>query len=182
MTQSGPASSSPSDQPLEVHRSIRVLAGLLGTWRGAGSGHYPTIADFAYNEQITFGHVGKPFLAYSQRTADQSTGAPLHAEAGYLRPGARRDDVELVMAQPSGIVEVHTGTIEPTTDGEPATESSFGLHLISDVVATTLTAKSVLRVERRIEVSGDQLSYDVFMEAVGQPFQHHLAATLNRVS
>jgi len=149
-----------------VHDAIAHLSFLIGHWAGKGSGHYPTIDDFAYGEQVWFEHVGKPFLSYRQGTKHAETGLPLHAEAGYLRP-VGSTGVELVLVQPSGIVELHEGEVDGTS-----------LRLRSTAVLTTSTAKEVTAVERSIRVDGDQLSYDLSMAAVGLEFQHHLAATL----
>ncbi|HVL98307.1 MAG TPA: FABP family protein [Egibacteraceae bacterium] len=156
-----------ADHP-PLHEALEPLAFLLGSWEGAGSGEYPTIAPFRYCERIAFGHAGKPFLAYTQRTWAPDDGRPLHAESGYLRHtggGA----VELVLAHPTGIVEVYTGRVE-----------GAALRLATATVARTPTAKRVDALERDIDVDGEELSYLVRMAAVGQPLRHHLAATLRR--
>ncbi len=156
----------PSTPP--IHEAVAHLSFLLGHWIGKGSGHYPTIDDFAYGEQVWFEHVGKPFLSYRQGTKDATTGLPLHAEVGYLRP-VGTTAVELVLVQPSGIVELHEGEVDGTT-----------LRLRSTAVLTTATAKDVTAVQRSIDVDDDQLSYDMSMAAVGLELQHHLSATLTR--
>ena len=155
----------------DLHPGIAILAPLLGTWAGRGSGDYPTIDDFDYLEEVTFGHVGKPFLSYTQRTRSED-GAPMHAESGYLRvPTAGH--AELVVAQPSGITEVDEGTVR--VDG-----SVLIIELNSRSVGLTSTAKEVLSVARSIRVDGDELTYTLSMAAMAQPLQHHLTATLHR--
>ncbi|HET6793033.1 MAG TPA: FABP family protein, partial [Acidimicrobiales bacterium] len=124
---------------------------------------------FDYEETVVFSHVGKPFLAYTQRTRHSGDGRPLHAEAGYWRP-AGPGRVELVLAHPTGVTEVAEGTVDGTS-----------IHLRSTAVARTLTAKEVTALERRLTVEGDTLSYTISMAAVGQPLTHHLAAELRRL-
>jgi hypothetical protein len=159
-----------------LHPDLEPVAMLLGTWSGRGRGEYPTIESFDYDETITFGHVGKPFLVYGQRTRSVATPpaapAPLHAETGYWRfPAPGR--VEVVLSHPSGITEVEEGSI--AHDGDRAT-----IELATTHIGRTSTAKEVTALTRRLVIDGDTISYEVDMAAVGQPLQFHLAATLHR--
>jgi hypothetical protein len=156
----------------DLHPYLRALAPLLGAWQGRGSGEYPTIEPFDYLEQVTFSHVGRPFLIYGQKTKAAADGAPLHAETGYLRV-PRPGQVEFVLAHPSGITEIEVGTF--TADG-----ATIELEMTAAQIGLTPTAKVVTALGRRFRVDGDELSYSLQLGAVGQPLQHHLAAVLHR--
>lgn len=156
----------------DLHPTLTPLATLLGTWAGEGAGEYPTIESFGYVEEISFGHVGKPFLAYQQKTRATDDGRPLHAETGYLRvPSAGR--VELVLAHPTGVTEIQEGTVT-TADGVIVLETT------ATAIGLTQSAKDVTALSRSFRVAGDVLTYTLRLGAVGQPLQHHLAATLHR--
>jgi hypothetical protein len=154
------------------------LAFLIGTWSGQGEGSYPTIKPFGYREEVTFMHPpGKPFLAYIQRTWARDDGRPLHGEMGYWRVPtfgtpdrpSDEDPVELVIAHPTGVVELAYGIAEGTT-----------VRTRSTALERTPTAKLVTEIERDVRVQGDLLEYDLRMAAVGEPLTHHLRAELHR--
>lgn len=151
-----------------MHPDLAPIAFLLGTWSGRGEGDYPTIEPFAYLETVTFAHAGTPFLAYQQRTRDPDSGRPLHAESGYWRTVGDRG-VEVLLAHPTGIVEVYEGTVEGTR-----------IELRTTSVTCTRTAKDVRALTRSLEVVDGVLRYSVAMAAVGHPLTHHLSAELRR--
>ncbi|OBK96351.1 peroxynitrite isomerase [Mycobacterium sp. 1165178.9] len=158
--------------PTDLHPDLAALAPLLGTWAGQGAGKYPTIPPFDYLEEVVFGHVGKPFLAYGQKTKAVADGKPLHAETGFLRvpkPG----HVELVLAHPSGITEIEVGTYSVSGD-------LIEMQMSTTSVGLTPSAKEVTALGRSFRIDGDELTYTVQMGAVGQPLQDHLAAVLHR--
>jgi hypothetical protein len=160
-----------------LHPQLAPVAALLGTWTGRGRGEYPTIRSFEYAESITFSHVGKPFLTYSQRTrslgGSDAPPQPMHAESGYWRfPGPGR--VEVVLSHPTGVVEIEEGTVGFRLDG------SIVIELMTTTVALTSSAKEVSALQRRFQLHGDTLDYEVAMAAVGAPLLPHLYATLHR--
>ena len=147
---------------------------LEGTWLGSGEGEYPTISSFRYNERVTFTRSPKGFLVYQQSTSNVETGTPMHSETGYVRFIEESGSVEFVIAQPTGVVEIHSGI--PVFGGPD--EVVYNLRLVS--ISLSPSAKAVVDIERSIEVRGATLWYRIAMAAIGLPLQHHLAATLTR--
>lgn len=162
--------SQPADTPGVPHPALDVVAHLIGTWEGEGSGDYPGIAPFRYRERIVFAATGKPFLRYDQRTWHPETDQPMHVETGYLRVVPGTDRVELVAAQPTGIVEVDEGQV---TDGV--------VVLASTTVACTSTAKPVRSLHRRFWREQELLCYELAMGTDDVPETPHLAARLRRL-
>jgi hypothetical protein len=154
---------------LPTHPDLGRLAELLGDWHGEGEGQWASGAPFRYREWVTFGHNGKPFISYLQRTAAVDDGRPLHAESGFWRalPDAA---VEVALTHPIGVVEIETGH----WDGNH-------LRLRSTTVSCTPTAKTVTGLHRDFQFDGDVLSYSLRMATDGGEPRAHLAAELRRV-
>ena len=154
----------PADLPL--HESLLPLAFLLGTWRGTGSGGYPTIDPFDYEEELRFDHVGDTFLLYQEATWAPADGAPIHFERGFLRPG-EPGQVEFTLAHPIGLTEIAEGALEDMT-----------FELVSTGVGRTTTGLTTTSVIRRYQVDGDVMRYRTDMATDATPMTLHLEAEL----
>ncbi len=152
-----------------LHPAVEPIAFLLGTWRGEGKGHYPTIEPFAYGEEISFTPTKKPVVVYSQRTWSLDSGDPLHMETGYWRPLAE-GRVEVVLAQAFGLAEAEEGTV-----------AGNRIELTATRLAPTSTAKRIDAISRTFELRDEVLTYTLSMAAVGHALQPHLSAELRRV-
>ena len=158
-----------------LHERLEPLSFLVGSWRGLGVVGYPTIEEQRYEQEIAFAHDGRPFLEYTSRAwilDDDGNRAKQSArEAGWWRPGAGERDVEVLLAHPTGIVEVYVGEV-----------AFRKIELTTDVVARTETAKQVNAMHRLYGiVEGGDLAYAIDMAAVDQPLQPHLSARLAKV-
>lgn len=161
----------------ELNDACLALLPLVGVWRGEGEVDYPTIdGPVRYAQQITIAHDGRPFLSHEARAwlldADGNVIRQGAREVGWWRP-QQDDSIELLLAHPTGIVEVFYGS--------PRSQTSW--ELSTDAVARTVTAKEVSGAKRLYGiVEGGDLAYVEERAMVGQEMQPHTSARLQRVA
>jgi hypothetical protein len=154
----------------ELHGDVVPLALLLGTWRGEGTGSYPTIEPFDYTETLTFDHVGDAWLSYLQESWS-TDGEPLHFERGFVRPGSSAGEVELVLAHPIGVTEVAHGRLD---------NDELRLRGEEVAIGRAATGLDVRGLERRYRIDGDALTYEIDMATGATPMTLHLSGSLRR--
>jgi hypothetical protein len=157
-----------------LNDALLALLPLVGVWRGTGRGVVAaTGAEFAFGQQVTIGHDGRPFLAYESRSwlLDENGDIIRQAwrESGFWRAGAGPDDVELIIASNTGQALVLAGT---------AGDQQWDLETVSAKHAPT--AKDVDGERRLYAVRDDALIYATELAPGGQPFAPHLNARLDR--
>jgi hypothetical protein len=157
-----------------INDALLALLPLVGVWRGTGRGVVAsTGVEFAFGQQVTIGHDGRPFLAYESRSwlVDEDGDVIRQAwrESGFWRVGAGPDDVELVIASNTGQALVLAGS---------AGDQQWDLATVSAKHAPT--AKDVDGERRLYAVRDGELIYATELAPGGQPFAPHLNARLAR--
>ena len=164
----------------DLHAALLGLLPFLGVWRGRGQLGYPTLEqDLHYAQELRFSHDGRPFLHYEARAwliePDGTPIRPSNREVGWWRPiqvdGKTTDDVEVLLVQPTGILELYLGHL-----------NGLQLELVTDAVVRTATAKEVTAGHRLYGIVDGALLYAYDMAAVGQGLTPHLSARLERVA
>lgn len=157
----------------DVDAALLSLLPLLGEWHGegqaAGGGR-----DHRFGQWIRFSHDGRGFLAYESRTwrltDDGELVGPDARESGFWRPRGR-DDVELLVANPDGLVELYVGRARTTTSWE----------LTTDVLARTPDAPLVTRAVRLYGIVDGALMYAIDRAEADQPLRPTTSARLERI-
>ncbi|MCU1603501.1 MAG: hypothetical protein JWO22_4210 [Frankiales bacterium] len=159
----------------ELHEKLEHLSFLVGEWQGLGVMGYPGVEEARYEQEISFSHDGRPFLAYISKTwlidEDANRLRPSGTETGFWRPGANPRDVELLVTHPTGVVEISVGEVVFNK-----------IELVTDLLARTQTAKEVTALKRLYGLVDGDLAYAIDMAAMGKPLQAHLSAKLQRIS
>lgn len=168
----------------DLPAELAHLSWLLGRWGGIGEGGYPTVQPFRYEQVVEFATDGRrPFLEYrsvswivdehNNRIRSSAT------ETGYWRP--RPDNgVELLLAHPTGFVELWLGRVEVTAI-QDARITGARMELVTDAVVRTESAKEVSAGHRLYGLVEGRLLATYDMAAMGRPLTNHLAIALERV-
>jgi hypothetical protein len=157
----------------EVAPALLSVLPLLGEWHGegqaAGAG-----GDHRFGQWIRFGHDGRDFLSYESRTwrltDDGAIVGPDVRESGFWRPRGE-DDVELLVANPAGLVEIYVGRARTTTSWE----------LTSDVLARTPDAPDVVSAVRLYGIVEGALLYAVDRAGPDKQLRPTMSARLERI-
>ncbi len=157
-----------------IHDDLLALLPLVGVWRGTGAGVVASSGkQFRYGQQVTFSHDGRRFLAYDSRSwlldDDGAVLRPAWREAGFWRPGAGPDDVEVVLAANTGQALVFSGLA-----GDQRWE------LATSTAVPTPTATPVDGERRLYALVDGELGYVTELAPAGQPYAAHLNARLVR--
>lgn len=159
----------------DLHPSLQHLEFLVGEWQGLGVVGYPGIQESRFEQEVSFSHDGRPFLAYISKTwlidDDAKRLHPSGTETGFWRPGAKERDVEVLITHATGIVEVSVGEVV-----------FHRIDLASDAVVRTATAKPVTALKRLYGLVDGDLAYAIDMATADQPLQAHASAKLTRIS
>ena len=161
----------------EVAEALLAVLPLLGEWHGEGVMNAAVAGsadDVRFGQWIRFSHDGRGFLAYESRTwrltADGSVVGADVRESGFWRPRGR-DDVELLVTSPDGLVELYVGQARTTTSWE----------LTSDVLARTPDAPDVTRSVRLYGIVEGALMYAIDRAGPDGPLRPTMSARLERI-
>lgn len=159
-----------------LHDNLLALLPLVGTWRGSGTGVVASSGvEFAYGQQLTFVHDGRPFLVYESRSwlvdADGSLIRQAWRESGFWRPGADLDDLEVMIASNTGQLLLYTGR-----------SGDLRWEIATSLARHAPSATSVDGERRLYALVGGELGYVTELAPEGAPYAAHLNARLSRVS
>ena len=156
-----------------VDDALLSVLPLLGEWHGEGQAA-GSDRDHRFGQWVRFSHDGRGFLAYDSRTwrltDEGAIVGPDARESGFLRPRGQYE-VELLVTDPEGLVELYVGRARTTTSWE----------LTSDVLARTPDAPDVTHAVRLYGIVDGALMYAIDRAGPGRPLRPTMSARLERI-
>ncbi len=159
------------------------LTWLQGAWTGSGSGGFPTMNAFEYDNQIRVRYLDEAFdvepLIQFEEIAwvyENDERRFKHWETGFFKP-TEDDRIQFYISHNTGRIEVTYGQcvkIDPN-------EKSFELILESNFIRNDVGLKTAHKSFRTIVLKNGSLNYslDMTTEDIADP-TFHLEATLER--
>lgn len=170
---------------LELLETMHPLTWLEGTWKGKGSGGFPTMEDFEYEDQMDFriiknAYYDEPLIHFEEIAWITTKGEKSfkHWESGYYKP-TPRGQIQFYVCHNTGRIEVTYGKFQ-FADIKSRT---FEITFESDFIRNDEGTKIALTSTRKLSFEKDCLSYSHAMstEDVNNN-THHLKAELKRLS
>jgi hypothetical protein len=151
-------------------------------------GSFPGIEEFEYNEEVTFERLGnKPVFRYLQKTTNKATGAPMHAECGFLKVFGD-NAAEFVLASPTVMAEIERGVVRASEEGVVCIDLASGQEGVEGgkgiIRGDRNKDPKTLMVVRRFQLldKGAALQYTLLMSTSKTPkLTHHLQCTMKKV-
>ncbi len=157
----------------DMPRELAPLAWIIGRWEGAGVLGYPGIESVNFGQEVTCAHDGRPFLEWRSimwlLDSEGSQVEVLASEVGYWRP-LPDNEVEFVLAHPTGVVEMYYGKTSPAK-----------IELRTDGVLRSPAAMEYAATTRLYGNVNSSLMWAMDMAATGHPLQSYASAELKRV-
>lgn len=156
-----------------LHPDIAPLAWLVGRWEGAGVVGYPTMESANFGQEVVVSHEGQPWLRWDSQTwildEQGEKVRPYSTESGWWR-AAGEGEVELLLAHPTGIVEMYYGSVEPAR-----------VELRTDGVIRSASATEYSAAQRMYGYVNSNLMWVMDMASEGHPMTSYMSAELKRV-
>ncbi|STD04319.1 Domain of uncharacterised function (DUF1794) [Dermatophilus congolensis] len=159
-----------------LNPEVAPLAWLVGSWRGLGVVGYPGMESCNMVQEVEITHDGRPFLTMNSRSWELDEEGkqvrPLATETGYWRV-VGDGEIELLLAHPTGIVEMFVGKKEKE---RPVIE------IATDGVMRSPAAREYNSAKRMYGLVDSKLMWVLEMAADGHPMTSHMSAQLERVA
>ncbi|XP_046975436.1 peroxynitrite isomerase THAP4-like [Vanessa cardui] len=160
----------------EIHEALAPISWLSGRWvTEEGKGHYPTLKDFQYHEEIEFICIGQPMFNYTSISRHPETKKPMHQERGFLRINPGTHDLAFLISHNFGLTSLEEGACDP---------EKKEIKLVTANVSRASFAKPpyVKSFKREIRLlQPDTLQVVLYMETDNTPLSEHLTAIYKKV-